>query len=128
MPLPDKSAIKALTFDLFRTVLDLGGSLTPAIAKLLKDVNSKVAPAQVWQEWRYRQRIEQYQDNTTVMGHISYLHVARRSRVYVTQQLKFEAGCGASYRLMTAWQDLNAFDDVLAAFEKLSKRYKLVGL
>ena len=32
----EKSDIKALTFDLFGTILDLGGSLTPYIAEFLK--------------------------------------------------------------------------------------------
>jgi len=30
------TSVKALTFDLFGTVLDLGGSLTPFIAELLQ--------------------------------------------------------------------------------------------
>ena len=32
----ERSDIKALTFDLFGTILDLGGSLTPYIAELSK--------------------------------------------------------------------------------------------
>jgi hypothetical protein len=41
-------AVKALTFDLFGTVLDLGGSLTPFIAKFLEAKGSTVAPGRFW--------------------------------------------------------------------------------
>ena len=50
--------IKALTFDLFGSVLDLGGSLTPFIADFLQVKGSDVSPADLWQQWRYRQRID----------------------------------------------------------------------
>ena len=54
-------AVQALTFDLFGTVLDLGGSLTPAIASYLRDKGSLVSPEHLWNQWRARQRLEQYQ-------------------------------------------------------------------
>ena len=39
----EKSDIKALTFDLFGTILDLGGSLTPYIAEFLKAKGADVS-------------------------------------------------------------------------------------
>ena len=39
-----KSDIKALTFDLFGTILDLGGSLTPYIAEFLDAKGADVSP------------------------------------------------------------------------------------
>ncbi|MEM7348736.1 MAG: haloacid dehalogenase type II, partial [Chloroflexota bacterium] len=65
----DLSAVKALTFDLFGTVLDLGGSLTPYIAKMLNEKGSGIEPRRFWAQWRARQRIEQYQDNIMMLGH-----------------------------------------------------------
>ena len=47
-------AVQALTFDLFGTVLDLGGSLTPAIASYLRDKGSSVQPEHLWSQWRAR--------------------------------------------------------------------------
>jgi len=41
------SEVKALTFDLFGTVLDLGTSLTPAIGKFLKSKGSDAATADI---------------------------------------------------------------------------------
>ena len=42
---PELEQTKALTFDLFGTVLDLGGSLTPYIAEFLKEQGSDADPA-----------------------------------------------------------------------------------
>lgn len=71
--------IKALTFDLFGTILDLGGSLIPHIAQFLKSKNAQISPARFWEQWRARQRIEQYQDNILMLGHSGYLETARRA-------------------------------------------------
>ena len=60
--MPEFGNVKALTFDLFGTVLDLAGSLTPAIDEFLRRKNSAADPRRFWEQWRYRQRIEQYQD------------------------------------------------------------------
>jgi 2-haloacid dehalogenase len=126
---PGRQQIVALTFDLFGTVLDLGGSLTPAIDAWLREngfVN--VDAAAVWREWRYRQRIEQYQDNIVAMGHSGYLPVARRAGVYVLRQLGLDPSPQQIDRLMEAWQELKPFDDVLPAMKRLAERYKLVAL
>ena len=40
----EKSDIKALTFDLFGTILDLGGSLTPYIAEFLRAKGVRTYP------------------------------------------------------------------------------------
>ena len=40
--------VKALTFDLFGTILDLEGSLTPFIAKFLKAKGASVSPEIFW--------------------------------------------------------------------------------
>jgi 2-haloacid dehalogenase len=120
--------VRALTFDLFGTVLDLGGSLTPFIAEFLKEMKSSVSPGAVWAEWRYRQRIEQYQDNIVAMGHSGYLPVARRAGVYVLRQFGIDPAAAEMDRLMRAWQQLKPFDDVIPALNLLKTRYKLVAL
>ena len=62
---------QALTFDLFGTILDLGGSLTPFISESLAARAPDVSPDEFWQQWRYRQRIEQYQDTIMMLEHIT---------------------------------------------------------
>jgi 2-haloacid dehalogenase len=129
MSLPDACReVRALTFDLFGTVLDLGGSLTPFIAEFLKRKGADVTPAAVWEQWRYRQRIEQYQDNIVEMGHGGYLPVARRAGVYVLRQFGIDPSRGEMDELMQAWQQLQPFDDVLPALQRLKTRFKLVAL
>jgi 2-haloacid dehalogenase len=129
MPLPAACRdVRALTFDLFGTVLDLGGSLTPFIAEFLRGKGSAFTASQVWSEWRYRQRIEQYQDNICAMGHSGYLEVARRAGMYVFRGFGIDPSPGDMTQLMAAWQKLKPFDDVRPALEKLKARYKLVAL
>ena len=120
--------IRALTFDLFGTVLDLGGSLTPYIDAFLKEKKSNVSAAEVWHEWRYRQRLEQYQDNIVAMGHSGYTPVARRAGVFVLRQFGVDATSAEVDRLMQAWQHLKPFPEVVSAFERLKKRFRLVAL
>jgi 2-haloacid dehalogenase len=134
-PPPSIRDVRALTFDLFGTVLDLKGSLTPTIAAVLRDLNLPPAKAidasRFWDEWRYRQRIEQYQDNIVDMGHSGYLPVARRACDYVVRQFGLDAAAPLKPivdRLMSAWPNLRPFDDVLPALQKLSEKYQLVAL
>jgi 2-haloacid dehalogenase len=120
--------VEALTFDLFGTVLDLDGSLTPRIGDWLIGKKSNVDPAAFWREWRHRQRIEQYQDNIVTMGHSGYLTVARRAGVYVIELFGIGATAGEVDRLMSAWQDLRPFPDVLPVLDRMKSRFKLVAL
>ena len=82
----------------------------------------------MWAEWRYRQRIEQYQDNIVAMGHSGYLPVARRAGVYVLRQFGIDPTPAEMDELMEAWQQLKPFDDVIPALQRLKTRYKLVAL
>jgi 2-haloacid dehalogenase len=124
----DLSDVKALTFDVFGTVLDLGASLTPFIAKFLETKGSPVTAGQFWQQWRYRQRIEQYQDTLLMLGHSGYLETARRAFVYTLGLNQVEATKEEVAQFMLAWQELSPFPEVLAALERLKSRYKLVVL
>ena len=120
--------IQALTFDLFGTVLDLAGSLSPFIAEFLEEKGADVSAAEFWNHWRYRQRIEQYQDNIVMLGHSGYLPVARRACLYTLKLNGIDATGAEVDRLMQAWQQLNPFPDVVPALERLQSRYRLVAL
>ena len=69
--------VNTLTFDIFGTVLDLAGSLVPPLDKMLKECNApaSITGLDVWNYWRLRQRLEQYQDNIIMLGHSGYLEV-----------------------------------------------------
>lgn len=52
--------IGILAFDIFGTVLDLTGSLTPPTRQFLQRKGASVRAEVFWDQWRARQRIEQY--------------------------------------------------------------------
>ena len=74
--------IKALTFDVFGTILDLNGSLKPFLTEFLECKGAEVSPVRFWEQWRGRQRIEQYQDTIMMLGHSGYMETVRRAFVY----------------------------------------------
>jgi 2-haloacid dehalogenase len=126
--LPAYPGVKALTFDLFGTVLDLGGSLTPYIAKLLDEKSCETTADEFWQQWRYRQRLEQFQDTIMALGHGGYLETVRRAFVYVLKLNKVDVSPGEMKMFLECWQQLSPFPEVAAALLKLHAEYKLVAL
>jgi len=122
------SSVKTLTFDLFGTVLDLAGSLTPHIARFLKAHGTDVDPAGFWAQWRCRQRIEQYQDTILMLGHSGYLETARKAFVYTLRLNGVDAADAEVDGFMEVWKELSPFPEVLPALERLRSRYGLVAL
>ena len=119
---------KALTFDLFGTVLDLAGSLTPHLKIFLDRRGSHTDPDTMWQQLRYRQRIEQYQDTLLELGHSGYLETVQKAFVYVARANKLNPNSEEISRFMEGWQLLSPFSECVAALHHLRKRYKLVAL
>lgn len=124
----DLSNVKALTFDLFGTVLDLGGSLMPSIETLLKEKDSDIDPQRFWEQWRFRQRLEQYQDTIMMLGHSGYLETARRAFSWTLKYFGVALTDSEIKAFMQNWQQLSPFPDITAGLEKLRSRYKLVAL
>lgn len=120
--------VQALTFDLFGTVLDLGGSLTPFIARFLQRKGTGVSPQRFWDQWRTRQRLEQYQDTILLLGHSGYLETSRRALVYTLALNGIEVPKTEVIELMQAWQELTPFPEVLPSLERLKPHYRLVAL
>lgn len=122
------STVQALTFDLFGTILDLGGSLIPPLRPFLREKQADIPAEQFWAQWRTRQRLEQYQDTIMMLGHSGYLEVARRAFVYVLRRNRVAAMPDEVAAFMQNWQQLSPFEDVLPALERLQKRFRLVVL
>ena len=120
--------VRALTFDLFGTILDLDGSLRPYITAFLKEHHPTVSPDRLWDQWRARQRIEQFQDTLMMLGHSGYLETARRALVYALGQNGIQPSPEEVGTLMAAWQNLSPFPEVLPALERLKGRYTLAIL
>ena len=120
---------KALTFDLFGTILDLGGSLTPFISESLDThAASDVSADEFWEQWRYRQRIEQYQDTIMMLGHSGYLETVRRALHYTLRRNSIDVLPDTVKAFMLGWEQLSPFPEVLAALSRLQSRYRLVIL
>lgn len=122
------SNVRALTFDLFGTVLDLQGSLTPSISEFLTENDADVDADAFWSQWRARQRIEQYQDTILSLGHSGYLKTAERALVYTLQLNGLAVNSEDIERLMNAWQNLSPFPEVEKALQRLAKSYRRVVL
>jgi 2-haloacid dehalogenase len=122
------SDVKALTFDIYGTVLDLTGSLTPTIDDFLTSQGAKVSTERFWGDWRARQRLEQFQDTIMMVGHSGYLETARRACVYTLRLHGFDGSAQEQEALMRGWDRLSPFPDVVPALQRLQSSYKLVAL
>ena len=122
--------VNTLTFDIFGTVLNLSGSIVPRLEKLLRSCKTpdSIKGTDVWQHWRQRQRIEQYQENILMLGHSGYLAVKKKSLIYTlrTKKIKFEDDQIEDF--MRVYNDLIPFEDAINGLYRLGKKYKLVIL
>ena len=120
--------VRALTFDLFGTVLDLDGSLVPPLARSFAARGISADAADFWAQWRARQRIEQHQDTILMLGHSGYLATCKRALRYTLRLNRIELDDAAETEIMGFWQNVNPYPEVLEALDRLSGTYQLVAL
>ena len=120
--------VTTLTFDMFGTVLDLTETLVPPAARLLVEKNAAIGGGAFWEQWRARQRIEQYQDTILMLGHSGYLETCRRSLVYCLRQNGVDFTPNEVEVIMGAYGNLEPFEDVERGLERLKGHYRLVAL
>ena len=120
--------VTTLTFDIFGTVLDLGGSLTPSIQEYLAGQNADLDGDEFWAQWRVRQRLEQWQDSLLMVGHSGYLATCRRSLIHTLKANGIDHTDRDVGRLMLAWESLRPYNDALEGLRRLRSRYRLVAL
>ena len=128
MPNNPLESVTTLTFDIFGTVLDLTGSLEGPTGELLKDLGSDMTGAELYPQWRARQRIEQYQDSLIMLGHSGYLETCRRALVYALRANGIEFDSERIREFMSVWQDLSPYADSLEGLRRLAGKYRLVAL
>lgn len=130
MPADAIARVNTLAFDIFGTVLDLGGSLSGPAERFLAERGSPVSGAEFWNDWRGRQRIEQYQDNLFMLGHSGYRETCRRSLIYCLRlhHVPFEYADVA--RFMQVYDELQPYADAVSGLRRLadSGRFRLVAL
>ncbi|MCI0882420.1 MAG: haloacid dehalogenase type II, partial [Chloroflexi bacterium] len=114
----------------------LEGSLTPHL-KIFLDAggvndgssgSGSIDPAAMWQQLRYRQRIEQYQDTLVELGHTGYLETARKAFVYVSRLNRLDPTPAQVETFMSGWQELSPFPECVEALDRLGGRYRLIAL
>ncbi|MFL2768104.1 MAG: haloacid dehalogenase type II [Dehalococcoidia bacterium] len=119
---------KILTFDIFGTLLNLKDSMEPFLKKYLSDLNDYFEVSEIWDTWRDRQRIEQYQDNILMLGHSGYLNTCEIALKYSLDKHKLKYSSKVIDNIMNGWNYLIPFDDVVNNLIKLQKKFKLVAL
>ena len=120
--------VTTLAFDIFGTVLDLTGSITPATRQFLQGKGAGIGAEAFWGQWRARQRIEQYQDSLMMLGHSGYLETCRRALLYCLRLNGIPFADAEVRELMGAWQRLSPHADVAEGLRRLKPRYRLVAL
>ena len=120
--------VRTLTFDAFGTVLDLGGSHAPRLQEFVRKKSTNVTADELWDRWRQRQRIEQYQDSQFYTGHFGYLDSCRRALTYTLRASKVPFDDADIRQIMDGWQELRPFPDSVPGLERLRSKFKLVIL
>ena len=128
MPSNPLSAVTTLAFDIFGTVLDLTGSMTPPTRRFLEKKGAGVSAEKFWDQWRARQRIEQYQDSLMSLGHAGYLETCRKALIYCLRLNDIPFTDAEVREVMQAWRELSPYADVAEGLRRLKKRYQLVAL
>lgn len=122
------SDVTTLTLDMFGTVLNLSRSLVPALRKFLVMKRIPANPTTVWETWRTRQRLDQYQDTILMLGHTGYLDSARRALIYTLRRHAIPHDENDVLELIQVFSDLEPFADAQRGLVRLAKRYRLVAL
>jgi 2-haloacid dehalogenase len=120
--------LTSLTFDVFGTILDLANSMTPSIQGILRKHGSSLDANHIWNQFRLRQRVEQYQDNLLMLGHSGYLAAVRRAILYIFRLNKIPFAQQDIDDYIEDWKNLTPFKDALQGLTQLKKKYQLVVL
>jgi 2-haloacid dehalogenase len=120
--------VRTLTFDAFGTILDLGASHAPRLGQFLSSIGSGVSVGELWERYRARQRIEQFQDNLFCTGHFGYLDSSRRALIYTLRAAKLPFNDSDIHRIMEGWHEMRPFPDAAQGLERLRTKFKLVVL
>ena len=122
------SRVSTLTFDMFGTVLDLSGTIVPAVRDFLATAGVDADAAAFWTDWRKRQRLEQHQDTILMLGHRGYLDSARRALLHTLKCYRVGYTDDSVRSLLKVFERLRPFEDAQAGLLQLGQRFRLVAL
>ncbi|MFQ5763229.1 MAG: haloacid dehalogenase type II, partial [Candidatus Bathyarchaeia archaeon] len=120
--------LKAITFDVFGTLLDWEGGLEPAVKDVLKEAGSQASSNAFLANWRNRQ-LEFSMMNTLVeRRHEKFTSITRRALVSTCRAMKVRLTKDAEAKLTGAWFSLPPFPDARHALSRLKTQFKLAPL
>jgi len=123
-----KRETRALVFDQYGTVVDMQGGLVSAVTPFLKKKGWTGDPNQFVTWWRRTHYEDSMIDALLDRGHTPYRQIGHRAVSQVMDRCKLPHRQAEIEWLVSQIESLKPFPDVVAALERLSKRYKLVIL
>lgn len=122
------SGVKALMFDLYGTVVDMQGGLTQAVTPYLKSKGWSGRPDALVTWWRRTHFENSMIDALLHREHTPYREIGRRALSYTLERAGIPYTREEVLALVSEIERLKPFPDVVAALEKLKRRYPLVIL
>ena len=118
----------ALVFDQYGTIVDMQGGLVAAVTPFLRKKGWTGDPNQFVTWWRRTHYEDSMIDALLDRGHTPYRQIGHRAVSQVMDRCRLSHTQGEVEWLVAQIESLKPFPDVIAALERLSKRYKLVIL
>jgi 2-haloacid dehalogenase len=123
-----RDAVEVLTFDLYGTVVDMQSGLTEAVTPYLKAKGWQGRPGAFVTWWRRTHFENSMIDALLDRGHTPYREIGHRAVAYTLERAGISFTRAEVERLVNEIERLRPFDDVVAALERLHRRYRLVIL
>ena len=102
--------------------------MTPSIQRILRKHGSSLDANLIWNQFRLRQRVEQYQDNLLMLGHTGYLAAVRRAILYIFRLNNIRFTLQDIDEYLDDWKNLTPFEDAVQGLTQLKTKYQLVVL
>ena len=125
MPLFDPAAIRAITFDLYGTLLDLEATFAPAFDVFLKDRGASVDAAEFVQTWEWAYLHEGMVDTFLGGPRTPFEQLRRTTLSQVFARMGLEHSREDIEDLLTARATPSLFPDVVESLTAMKGRYTL---
>lgn len=118
---------KLITVDAYSALLNLEGSMSPIVEKILN--NSSIDSLAFFRMWRTRQWDYVLLSSNLEKGYHSYEYLTRVTLIYTLKKFNLTLSQNAQDTLVNAWSHLNAWPEAKETFDEIQKRgYKIAIL